>query len=185
MKNIFMTLLILSFITACGGRASNPIMAVQYKDDKKSCTTLETEIVFIQQEIQRLIPKTDKTGKNVALGVAGAFLLIPWFFMDMSHAEQEEVNAYRQRYNHLVAIAGDKNCEVDSKLMPTPETKKKEAAEKKDWRKSTVNKKEKTMGFEEKVNSVASEIEKLADLKEKGILSEEEFQLQKTKLLNQ
>lgn len=105
-------------LSACGGRAANPIMTAQYGDQRKSCAALETEMVGIQQEIARLVPDTDKTGKNVALGVAGAFVLIPWFFMDFGHAEQEEVNAYRQRYNNLASIAADKRCDIDTRPIP-------------------------------------------------------------------
>ena len=56
-----------------------------------------------------LIPASDKTAKNVALGIAGCFLLVPWFFMDFSQAEQTEINALRQRHNHLVILAGEKD----------------------------------------------------------------------------
>ncbi|CAG5011399.1 hypothetical protein DYBT9275_04941 [Dyadobacter sp. CECT 9275] len=104
--------------TACGGRAANPVMTMQYGDQKKSCRALESEMIGVQQEISRLVPKTDKTGKNVALGVAGAFVLFPWFFMDFSHAEEEEVNAYRQRYNNLASLAADKGCDIDTRPIP-------------------------------------------------------------------
>jgi hypothetical protein len=93
-------------------------MVHQYGDHQKTCLALEREMAFIETEIQRLMPKTDKTGKNVALGVAGAFFLVPWFFMDLSQAEQMEVDAYRQRYNHLLIIAGDKECGTDRQQIP-------------------------------------------------------------------
>lgn len=75
----------------------------------------------VQGEIQRLLPKTDKTGQNVALGVAGAFLLVPWFFMDFKNAEQTEYEAYRQRYNHLATLAMSKNCGVEPENYPSIE----------------------------------------------------------------
>jgi len=106
-------LTILCIVTACGGRAANPIMTNQYGDDRKSCKALEMEMTNIQGDIIRLIPETEKTGKNVALGVAGAIFLVPWFFMDLSQSEQIEVNALRQRYNNLVIIATDKKCAFD------------------------------------------------------------------------
>ena len=94
------------------------MMIQQYGDNEKSCQALEREIAFIQGEIQRLIPQTEKTGKNVALGVTGFFLIVPLFFMDLSKAEQTEVDANRQRYNHLVIIAGDKQCGIQSQQIP-------------------------------------------------------------------
>ena len=75
-------------------------------------------MVFIEDEIQRLIPQTDKTGKNVALGVTGFFFIIPLFFMDLSKAEQIEIDAYRRRYNHLLIIAGDKQCGSERTEIP-------------------------------------------------------------------
>ncbi len=116
-------LMIFVFCAACGGRAANPVMIHQYGDENRSCQALEREMAFIEGEIQQLIPKTKKTGKNVALGIAGWFLLVPWFFMDLSKAEQEEINAYRQRYNHLLIIAGDKKCGF--KKEPIADFKKK------------------------------------------------------------
>ncbi|WP_422475483.1 hypothetical protein [Endozoicomonas sp. ALB032] len=104
----------------CAGRNAHPVAVRQYGDINRSCAALENEIVFIEEEIRRLVPKTDKTGKNVTLGVAGAFLLVPWFFMDLSQAEQIEINAFRQRYNYLLGLAQNKNCSSTSRV-PIPE----------------------------------------------------------------
>lgn len=73
----------------------------------------------VQGEMNRLLPKSDKTGKNVALGVAGWFLLVPWFFMDFKNAEQTEYEAYRQRYNNLASIALSKGCDVEPQQYPS------------------------------------------------------------------
>ena len=74
-------------VVGCAGRAANPVIIQQYGDDKKTCQALEREMAFIQEEIQRLVPQTEKTGKNVALGVTGFFLIVPLFFIDLSKAE--------------------------------------------------------------------------------------------------
>lgn len=113
-----MGLVVTSLLVGCAGRAANPVMIQQYGDEKKSCQALEREMAFIQGEIQRLIPQTEKTGKNVALGVTGFFFIVPLFFMDLSKAEQMEVDAYRQRYNHLLIIAGDKQCGIEGQPIP-------------------------------------------------------------------
>lgn len=110
--------LLMIIVAGCAGRAANPVIVNQYGDDEKSCKALEREILFTEEEIRRLMPATEKTGKNVALGVAGAFLIVPWFFMDLSKAEQIEVDAFRQRYNHLVIIAEDKECHLNKKQLP-------------------------------------------------------------------
>ncbi len=113
-----MSLMAALLVIGCAGRAAHPVMIQQYGDGKKSCQALERDMAFIQGEIQRLIPQSEKTGKNVALGVTGYLFIVPLFFMDLSRAEQIEINAYRQRYNHLLIIAGDKQCEIEGKAIP-------------------------------------------------------------------
>jgi hypothetical protein len=114
MKNISKLLILLFvfqiFAWGCAGRTANPVMSSQYGDPNKSCNALQIELSQTEQEMRRLLPDTDKTGKNVLLGIAGAFILIPWFFMDFKDAEQVEVNALRQRYNTLSILASEKNC---------------------------------------------------------------------------
>ena len=111
-------MLVVTLNIGCAGRMPNPVMIHQYGDDKRTCQALEREMVFIVDEIERLIPKTNKTAKNVVLGVTGFFLIVPLFFMDLSKAEQMEIDAYRRRYNHLLIIAGDKECGVDRTEIP-------------------------------------------------------------------
>ena len=81
-------LVVTTLVIGCAGRAANPVMIQQYGDDKKTCQALEREMALIQGEIQLLIPQTEKTGKNVALGITGFFFIVPLFFMDLSKAEQ-------------------------------------------------------------------------------------------------
>ena len=61
---------------------------------------------------------TDKSDKNTKLGVAGIFLLVPFFFMDLSKAEQVEVNALIKRYNHLLEIGEVKGCSSEREAIP-------------------------------------------------------------------
>ena len=126
LSSLVWVVLIFFLVTAiaCAGRTANPVMAVQFGDRKKSCEALELEMAQTRQEITLLLPDTEKTGKNVLLGIAGAFIIVPWFFMDFSQAEQMEINALRQRYNQLGLIAVDKGCSVDPRpiiVAPKPE----------------------------------------------------------------
>ena len=110
MKRIIALLLLPAFLVACAGRPANPVMVDQVGDAKKSCTAIQTEMKSIESEIARLLPQTDKKGKNIGLGVAGAFLLVPLFFMDLTESEKIEVESYRQRFNRLKIIAVEKQC---------------------------------------------------------------------------
>ena len=111
-------IVLLSFLSGCGGRVANLVSSAQYGDEKKSCESLQFEMSATQDQINRLIPQTKKTGKNVLLGVVGWFLIVPWFFMDLSRAEQEEIDALRLRYNHLVIVATDKGCLEQREQIP-------------------------------------------------------------------
>ena len=113
-------------LAGCGGRAANPIMVSQFGDSRKSCESLQLGMSQVQQEIARLVPDTEKTGTNTALAVTGLFLVVPLFFMDFTESERIEVNAYRNRYNHLAMIATDKNCGYDTTPIQSFEKPKKE-----------------------------------------------------------
>ncbi len=63
-----------------------------------------------ETEIARLLPSEDATGKNVLLGVPGAFVIVPLFFMDFKDAERIEIDALRRRNNLLREYASEKEC---------------------------------------------------------------------------
>ena len=67
-------------------------------------------MAYSQQQIAVLLPKSDKTGSNALLGVAGLFLIVPWFFMDFSEADRIEVDAWRARYNYLTSLFTSNDC---------------------------------------------------------------------------
>ena len=109
-------------LIGCAGRPAKPVMVYQPGDAKRSCHALERELGLIEEDILDLIPQTDKTAKNIQLGVAGIFLLIPLLFMDLSKAEQVEVNALTKRYNYLLSIGELNDC--DLKRVPLPDFEK-------------------------------------------------------------
>lgn len=114
--------LVFLLFTACAGRPAHPVMVYQHGDDARSCDALERELELIEEDILVLLPQTDKADKNTQLGVAGIFLLVPLFFMDISKSEQVEVNALTKRYNHLLEIAAEKECGIDR--LPIPDFQK-------------------------------------------------------------
>ena len=106
-------------VVGCAGRPANPVMVYQPGDRTRPCDALERELELIEDNIARLLPKTDKAEKNTRLGVAGIFLLVPFFFMDLSKAEQVEINALTKRYNHLLTIGEENGCGFE--LDPIPD----------------------------------------------------------------
>lgn len=121
MKKIVPLLVLILFLNACAGRDAPPVMVMQRGDETKSCKSLAYELKTLQSDIDDLLPKTNKDVQNVALGAAGYFLLVPWFFIDFKNAEKIEYEAYRQRYDHLTSIAISKNCEIDIQKYPSAE----------------------------------------------------------------
>ena len=119
MKKILILIITTSFLVACAGRKPQLVTVSQIGDNQKSCQALSNELQEIQTEIQKLAPQEDKTGKNVALGITGAFLIVPLFFMDFSDAEKQEAVAYQQRFVKLTNIATEKKCDF---MMVTPDT---------------------------------------------------------------
>ena len=76
-----------------------------------------------QENIDKLIPQTKKTGKNIAIGAAAVLVFLPAiFFLDFSDAEKIEIEAYKQRYNHLARLYDDKQCIVSdgTKIVELP-----------------------------------------------------------------
>lgn len=112
----------LIFLNACGGREPAPIKIVRNEDATRNCAYLVNEIEVIEARIDRLLPKTDKTLKNVAYGVAGFYtLFIPWLLVDFKNAEAKEYKALAARHDHLVGLANEKGCEFTAVEYPSEE----------------------------------------------------------------
>ncbi|MGB5540556.1 MAG: hypothetical protein WBO37_10735 [Gammaproteobacteria bacterium] len=114
-STLVLTVLLLG---GCAGRPAHPVMVYQPQDEGRSCDAIERELELIENDILDLVPQTDKAHKNTRLGVAGIFLLIPFFFMDLSKAEQVEVNALIKRYNHLLEIGEKNHCGLEREAIP-------------------------------------------------------------------
>lgn len=108
--------LVASTLVGCAGATPHPVPQYQPGDAYLNCDQIRYEIQNNQTKMLNLVPQQNKTGKNVVLGVAGAFFLVPWFFMDFSDAERIEIQAYELRNNYLMALANKKQC----KGMPLP-----------------------------------------------------------------
>lgn len=136
MKQFICLLLIVSvLLTGCAGREANPVQMYYPGDENRSCQALLTEMAQIQKDMDILRPKTDKFVTNALWATAGVFLIFPFFFMDMKDAEKIEYDAFARRYNRLLILAAEKNCDmtglptkpeltVEEKLQKAKEEKK-------------------------------------------------------------
>ena len=112
MKKALLIIVAVSLIAGCGGRAANLVAVTQYGDQDKSCSMISDEVSFIDSEVGRLLPETKKAGKNFMAVVAGAFFILPLLLIDLSQAEQQEINTLQQRRNYLAIIDNEKNCNL-------------------------------------------------------------------------
>lgn len=109
-KKLICLLSTVVLLSACAGRTPNPIPLHQPGDESLTCNALKLELMNNQSKITNLIPQQNKMGKNIALGVAGAFIIVPWFFMDFSDAERIEIQSYQLRDNWLRTLYTKKKC---------------------------------------------------------------------------
>jgi hypothetical protein len=92
-------------------RKSHTIMAYQPGDENRSCDSLLSEVSYCHNKINEKNGEVnDRTGKNVALGVTGAFPIVPMFFMDLSGAEKTELESYKMRIERIQLVALEKKC---------------------------------------------------------------------------
>lgn len=100
------------FFAGCAGRDPNPIALSMPGDEDLSCKALSAEMTNIKMDMQKLEPKTDKFWTNTFW-----FIMLP-FLMDVKEAEKIEYNAFQSRYNRLLIISQEKDCDFASSLSP-------------------------------------------------------------------
>lgn len=131
-KSMCLALIFTVLFAGCAGREANPIPAYLPGDENRSCPALKAEMAQIQADMQRLLPKTNKFATNTLWAIGGCLVIVPFFFMDLKDAEKIEYDAFRTRYNRLLIIAADKECDlVGMPTQPIPTLKEqKKIAEK-------------------------------------------------------
>ncbi|MHC4334116.1 MAG: hypothetical protein ACYSTZ_00040 [Planctomycetota bacterium] len=110
MKKVAIVLLTVSIaLSGCMGHSANPVQITQPGDTDKDCNQLRSEVGITQQQASRLKSKCDaKLPWNVAMGVAGCFVIVPWFFMDLKCGECGEYDAMQARADYLENLSYEK-----------------------------------------------------------------------------
>lgn len=110
-------------LQGCSSTPANPIPIAQVGDETKSCNAITNEMqeMITAQEMAQG-DKNKQTGTNVALGVTGLFLIVPWFFMDLGGAATAEQKAAQARFKRLQQMAIDKKCTGVPVMIPEGST---------------------------------------------------------------
>jgi hypothetical protein len=99
------------FMAGCAGREAQPVKIYQRGDETSSCDELKRHAsVHEQMGVKKKEIKNKQTW-NVVWVITGVFVIFPFFFMDLKGAEEAELEALKQRYEHLWEIARDNECE--------------------------------------------------------------------------
>jgi len=110
-KNYLTFPILIVVIVGCAGGAPKPIQVIQTGDYILSCQDLTNKVNSIAGLTSDLTQEdTSKYKKNIGLATAGAFFIVPYFFMDLTEGDNIEMNAARARYIHLYRIASNKGC---------------------------------------------------------------------------
>lgn len=109
-------------IAGCASTTANPVQVAQYGDDTKSCRAIYNEMEDMRAQITTSSGEGNtQVAKNVGLGVAGALLIVPWFFMDLGNAHTVEEKAAAARLKRLAALYEDKQCKAPTdNVQPIP-----------------------------------------------------------------
>ena len=98
-------------LASCAGSPPAPVPVSKASDRFLNCDQISNEIQLITSEVNKLSRKENsKLKTNYGLAAAGAFLIVPFFFMNLTESEKVELNAARGRYFALERIAKEKNC---------------------------------------------------------------------------
>lgn len=111
-KTLIASILTLALVNAgCVSSTANPVPLAQVGDETKSCNAITNEMQqMANKRLQAEGDRNAQVGGNVALGVLGAFLIVPWFFMDTGNAATVEERAAQARFERLQQMAIDRQC---------------------------------------------------------------------------
>lgn len=98
-------------LSGCAGRHAEPIAANYATDSRLSCIRIVDEIAKHQQKLISLQAERSRINRrNINVGIAGSFLLIPLFWLNVTDAPEVEQYAIGGRLNVLNDLRDSKNC---------------------------------------------------------------------------
>jgi hypothetical protein len=111
LQGISATVCVAVALSACMGRAPQPVAVVQAQDQMLDCTAIMAEVQANNIRVQQLAKDQGwKVAQNVAAGVAGLVVWPLWFAMDFQGTASTEASALQSRQQYLGALAVQKHC---------------------------------------------------------------------------
>ncbi len=108
----------LLFTASCGGSAALPVQTVHQGDSFKSCKGIEWELGELKKDMQEISgSQGTSAGANLALLILSGPLSL-----DPGVAQNNEMKAFIQRYNHLLKLGSTKGCVTDKKPLTINES---------------------------------------------------------------
>jgi len=111
MKKILCTICLLAALSGCTN--PNPVVARQPGDKYKHCACLKMELESIarQTTIRKEIIKAKGLSNLIKLASSYS-LIVPWLFIDLTDAEQVEIEALQKRKAVIIELAAKRNCGI-------------------------------------------------------------------------
>jgi hypothetical protein len=107
-------------LTACAGRAPQPVPMVLVSDRQLDCGAIEAEIKLNNQKISDLaIERGWKMGQNAVAGVIGFMIWPAWLGLDFQDAAGKEATALSQRNAYLLALYKER-CGIQTQTASLP-----------------------------------------------------------------
>jgi hypothetical protein len=98
-------------LAGCAGRSPEPVALMQPQDQYMDCAAISIEAQANNAKVQKLASEQGlKTTQNVAAGVAGVFIPVLWFGMDLQDTADKETVALQNRQQYLASMATQRRC---------------------------------------------------------------------------
>lgn len=188
--NKFVAILLIASIicSGCAHTTANPVQVAQPGDDTKGCDAITNEMQqMVEAKVTAEGDRNKQVAGNVALGVAGIFLIVPWFFMDTGNAATVEEKAAQARYQRLNQMQIDKRCPATPYQAASTDQPSIKATTAPAGAPDAANGNPQTATTKtEKVNAVLTPTQKLEALDamlKKGLITQEEYDSKKQEIL--
>jgi cell division septation protein DedD len=189
MNKLIAVLLIASIVVSgCAHTTANPVLLAQPGDENKTCDGIANEM---QQMIDaRSTAESDRNkqiGANVLLGIAGVFLIVPWFFMDVGNTATVEERAAQARFQRLNQMAIDKKCPATPTQASSPVPSNNQATTTTVGNPDAAAVRPATAAMKTNESNAAmtptKKLEALDEMLKKGLITQDEFNSKKQEVL--